>query len=90
MTQTDELIKKLSQNPTWEEGFHREQKKLEAAMMITQLRTTAGISQKKLADKAGIAKSTIARIENGNMSPTVKTMEKIANAAGKKLEMRFA
>ena len=47
------------------------------------------MTQKELSEKTGIRQSNISRIENGNCSPTVETLEKIAEGLGKKLEIRF-
>lgn len=48
-------------------------------------RNKKGISQLELAMSAGLNKNTIWKIETGQMSPTVQTLEKIANA----LELDF-
>lgn len=48
-------------------------------------RNKKGISQLELAMRAGLNKNTIWKIETGQMSPTVQTLEKIANA----LELDF-
>lgn len=37
------------------------------------------LSQQNLADKIGVAKSTIGRIETGNISPRASTLQKIAD-----------
>jgi len=49
-------------------------------------RTKRNFSQEELASRAGINKNTIWKIETGQTSPTVQTLEKIANA----LEMDFS
>lgn len=47
---------------------------------IIQLRERKGISQRKLADLAGLTNSTISRIEAGSVKPDPLTLEKIALA----------
>jgi transcriptional regulator with XRE-family HTH domain len=47
---------------------------------IVQLRDKNGISQRKLAEKAGVTNSTISRIESGIVKPDLATLEKLANA----------
>lgn len=39
-----------------------------------------GMTLEKLAEKCGISKSTLQRIEKGEVSPTMDTMEKLAIA----------
>lgn len=47
---------------------------------IAKLRTKQKISQVGLSDLCGFEKSNMSRIENGNTSPTIKTLRKIAKA----------
>lgn len=55
------------------------------AFLISQVRAQAGLSQRQLATQAGCTRSTIARIENGEMDPTVTMLARIATAAGYRL-----
>lgn len=52
-------------------------------MDIKELREKQGLSQEQLAEKAGVAQSTIHYIENGN-NPRTETLIKIAAALGVK------
>lgn len=47
---------------------------------IKLLRTKLKYSQEKLAEYAGINKNTIGMIERGEISSTIETLERIANA----------
>ena len=47
---------------------------------IRQLREEINISQQVLADICNVPKSTIGRLERGEVNPTVKTLLKISNA----------
>lgn len=49
-------------------------------------RNKRDLSQLELANKAGIDKNTIWKIETGQVSPTIQTLEKIAKA----LEIDFS
>lgn len=49
---------------------------------VREARTRAGLSQRALAKRAGTSQSVIARIENGDTSPTADTVERLLNAAG--------
>lgn len=53
--------------------------------VIGRLRVQHGLSQEELAQKAGIARSHLAMIENGKKSASVETLWKIAEALGIKL-----
>lgn len=47
---------------------------------IKLLRTKSQFSQEKLAEKADMNKNTIGLIERGEISPSIETLYKIANA----------
>ena len=53
----------------------------DAATLLRQTRTRAGLSQRALAKRAGTAQSAIARIERGQTSPTWHTLERLLKAA---------
>ena len=46
---------------------------------IVQLRKKNGLSQRELAERAGITHSAISSIENGKVSPSVSSLQKIVN-----------
>lgn len=56
---------------------------------IIKLREEQGISQKELADKIGTKQSAISRLENDDYNPSVELLDKVAQALGKKLDIRF-
>lgn len=58
-----------------------------AAGLVLMAREEAGLSQRELADRAGVAQSEIARIESGNREPSIPTLQRIVAGAG--LEIRF-
>ena len=57
--------------------------------VLEAVRSRSGLSQRKLAEQAGTAQSVVARIELGETSPTLRTLEKLLDAAGFELELTF-
>lgn len=49
---------------------------------ILELRRQAGITQQDMAARAGTSQSTVAAYESGSKSPTVRTVERIADTLG--------
>lgn len=47
---------------------------------LIKARTEQGITQKELAKKCGIKQSNISRLENGRTNPTIKFLQKLADA----------
>ncbi len=58
-----------------------------AALLINDSRTKAGLSLRALATRADVAWSTIARIERGEVDPTVGMLTRILAAAGRDLNL---
>lgn len=57
-------------------------RRLEVGRRIRDARLWANLSQERLAERAGIDRKTISRIENGHMSPSLDHLLDIAEAAG--------
>lgn len=91
MKSIDELKSKYIIGDTKREKMYKEQsKRLDTAFMLVELREKHSLSQRELAEKAGIAKSTIARIESAEMNPTVQMLNSIAKAVEKELRISIS
>lgn len=88
---------------TWEEFLERELSdpaeaaswaetlpKIDLAANICLLRMERGLSQKQLAEAAGLSQPRITDIERGDANPTLLTITRIANALGVRVERLFA
>ncbi len=54
---------------------------------IKNVRVKAKVTQKQLADKAGVTKGFISRIENTGKLPRIQTLTKILDALGLELKI---
>jgi transcriptional regulator with XRE-family HTH domain len=61
-----------------------------AAGLVVMAREEAGLSQRELAESAGVAQSEIARIESGKREPSIPTLQRILAGAGLELRFRLA
>ena len=52
------------------------------AIRLREWRDRRGLTVRELADRAGVSFVTVVKIENDRMSPTVATLEKLADALG--------
>ena len=57
------------------------------AELIREARAGAGLSVRALADAAGMAASTVHRIEKGQLHPTTDTLTRLLEAAGTRLRI---
>ena len=55
--------------------------------LIRATRTRAGLSQERLARRAGTKQSAISRLEAGEISPTVETLDLLMRAMGERLHI---
>lgn len=58
-------------------------------LKISEMRKTKRLSQEELAAKSGVARRAIQRLENGEGSSTISTLEAIAKALGTSLIVHF-
>ena len=82
-------LDKQLQNPEFASEWERQRPEREYIKAIVAARLELNLTQKDLAEKTGIRQSNISRIENGNCSPTVATLQQIANGVGKTLHIEF-
>jgi len=59
---------------------------MHAGRTLRQARRRAGLSQRDLAGLTGVAQPTIARVETGEHSPRVATLDVLLGACGEALE----
>lgn len=57
---------------------------------LKRIRESAGISRETLQMKSGIHRNTIARYENGEANPNLKTLIMLTNALGYEVTVSFA
>lgn len=60
---------------------------MRAAQMLRDARRTAGLTQRELAQRARMPQATVGRIESGQVSPRVDTLETLLRAAGSELRV---
>lgn len=73
--------------------FKKEYDALDVEFSIIQAmldaRKAAGMTQKDLAARTGIAQADISKLENGNANPSLRTLQRLAEGMGMKLKVEF-
>ncbi|EFD88195.1 helix-turn-helix domain-containing protein [Oenococcus oeni] len=85
----DYIAAKRQQSQEFADEYDQEDIRLKLAVMISQKRREANLSQAQLAEKASLPQSTVARIELGDNYPSSKTLQAIAKALNKKLSVQL-
>ena len=85
----DEVKRERAESPARRRGYERAGRTIRLAMEIHELREKRGLSQRELAERLGTTQSAVARLEAGNVSPSLPTLDKVAEALGVELVVSF-
>jgi transcriptional regulator with XRE-family HTH domain len=70
-------------------GYEHAGRAIRLAVEVRELREKRGLSQRELAERLGTTQSAVARLEAGNVSPSLPTLDKLADALGVELVVGF-
>lgn len=59
------------------------------ARELARLRRKQGLSQSEVARRAGLKQPAIARLESGAVKPTLDTIQRVAHALGREVEVNL-
>ncbi|NHL85625.1 XRE family transcriptional regulator [Lactobacillus helveticus] len=82
----DDVIQEKMKNPEFKKAFEKDMAQFSSSVALLKAREDAGLTQRELAEKAGVPQSTVARIERGNSTST-KTLSKLASAMNKTMKI---
>ena len=88
MKNYQELKRELLGNRLAEKEYKRLAPRYRIISELIEARIKNGFTQKELADKIGTKQSAIARLESGNINPTLEFLDKIASGMGRKLSIQ--
>ncbi len=71
-------------------GYDEGYKQFKIGVVLREARKSAGLTQEELALKVKTKKTAISRIENHAEDIKLSTLEKVASALGKRLEVKIA
>lgn len=84
-----EIKAEQADSPRRRHSYEKAGRAIRLAFEIRGLREARGLSQRELAEKVGTTQSAIARLEAGNISPSLPTLDRIAEALGVELTVSF-
>ena len=89
MTNFNDYLTQQMKVPAFKEAYEQLEPEFAIIQAIIDARKSAGITQKELSQKSGIAQGDISKLENGNANPSIKTLQRLAAALGKTLKIEF-
>lgn len=82
-------VDRLMQDADFRAAHDSTRAEFEVARALIDARIKENITQKQLAQISGVPQSNISRIESGATSPTITTLQRIAQSMGKQLKIEF-
>jgi transcriptional regulator with XRE-family HTH domain len=82
-----DFLKRQLEDEQFAQLWRRFDPSFQAGALLVNLRSQLGLSQAELAERAGVKRPYIARIEAGKANPTVESLGKVLAAVGYSLRL---
>ena len=90
MTRVEDLHRKwLKQRPGYAKAYADLEEEFRLARLFIGARARAHLSQEQVAARMKTTRTVISRLESGRMKPSLRTLERFAEATGHSLEVAF-
>lgn len=84
-----EYLDEQMKDPAFAEEWERLEPEYAVIKAILDAQDELGITQSELAERCGMKQSALSRLQTGKSSPTLKTLQQLADGMGKKLVVQF-
>ena len=84
-----ETLNEQLKDPAFKKEYDELEPELAIINAIVDARKEMGLTQKQLSELTGITQADISKLENGNANPSIKTLQRLAAAMGKKVKISF-
>ena len=88
-TKFNDFLQEQLQDPEFRKEYEALQPEHAVVQAIIDARKNAGLTQKELSERTGIAQGDISKLENGNAKPSLRTWQRLAAAMGMTLKVEF-
>src|ERR1700686_2795482 len=89
MARITEMHKKWLKEPKYKKAYEALEEEFVLASAVMDVRNRAGLTQEELARKMGTSHPYVARLESGRTRPSMRTLERLAEATGSLLLISF-
>ena len=83
------IVNRKKKDKEFAEGFDEGYEQFKIGVVLRQARESAGLTQEELARRLKTKKTAISRIENHAEDIKLSTLERVANALGKRLQVHI-
>ena len=84
-----ETLNERLENPAFKKEWDALEPEYQIIKAMLDARNEKSLTQKQLSDITGIPQADISRLENGNANPSIKTLQRLADAMDMKLKLEF-
>ena len=89
MARISDLHNKWMTKPGYRKAYEALEEEFVLASVRMDVRNRAGLTQEELARKMGTTPVVVARLESGRWHPSMRTLQRLAEATGSRLFIRF-
>ena len=89
MARLGDLKERFMKDSVFREEYTRADEEYALVEAMVHARTAAKLTQAEVAARIGTTQSAIARLEGGELSPSVRTLRRYAEATGMRLKFGF-
>ena len=82
MARITDLHQRWMKEPKYRKAYEALEEEFVLASAVIDVRNQAGLTQKELARKMGTTQPVVARLESGRSRPSMRTLERLADATG--------
>ena len=90
MRSFNSMLDEQMDDPEFATVFEAEIERLNAAVAVSRARGEARLTQEQRAERSGVSRVTINRIERGKLNPSMKTLSRLARAMGKQVRVSIS
>ena len=89
MNTLNDFIDEQLKDPVFKEKFEALEPEFTVMQALIDARKERGMTQKELAEVTGISQADISRLERGTGNPSIKTLQRVAQALQMALRIEF-
>jgi ribosome-binding protein aMBF1 (putative translation factor) len=89
MARISDMHKKWMKEPKYRKAYAALEGEFVLASAVMDIRNRAGLTQAQLARKMGTTQPVVARLESGRTRPSMRTLDRLAEATGSRLRISF-
>ena len=89
MSTFHDFLKEQLEDTEFKKAYDALEPEFAIIQAMIDARKAAGLTQKQLSEKTGIAQADISKLENGNSNPSLRTLQRLAAGMGMQLKLEF-